>query len=324
MIKKGKWRRRNILREEEDIANLDLLMDDPMLNDESLALSKTALIRLNSTWYFYHSLTGDKDKAFLFARKVMETYGNPSSVPSFYLGSYLGAVNNYCNACYYGKKYPAFLEGLERLKSFPSKQGQFPMRVFERAARFELLYLIKMGEFERGLEVLPEVLQGLKKHAKQMARESRIVMYINIGHIYFAAGHHDEAIDWLNRLIDESQDEFRIDLQILARILILMSYYESGQDRLLESVLRSTYRFMYNRQKLHQFEAVVLKYLKKLHYSIDRQHQIELFTALKEELLEVMKNSAEAGIMEYFDFISWLTSKIEGRGFGEVVREQAR
>ena len=45
---------------------------------------------------------------------------------------------------------------------------------------------------------------------------------------------------------------------------------------------------------------------------------------VKEELVEITKDDFERKALEYFDFISWLESKIEGRVFAEVVREKAK
>ncbi len=43
---------------------------------------------------------------------------------------------------------------------------------------------------------------------------------------------------------------------------------------------------------------------------------------LKNELTIVFENKDEKKIIAFFDYISWITSKIENRSFAEVVRDR--
>ena len=49
---------------------------------------------------------------------------------------------------------------------------------------------------------------------------------------------------------------------------------------------------------------------------------MEGFRELKEELEILAEDEYEKGAFEYFDFISWLESKIQGSDFEEVVQEE--
>ena len=57
---------------------------------------------------------------------------------------------------------------------------------------------------------------------------------------------------------------------------------------------------------------------------ISKEKQILAFRKLKTELEEIVKDPFEKRALEYFDFISWLESKIDNRPFAEVVREKAK
>ena len=47
-----------------------------------------------------------------------------------------------------------------------------------------------------------------------------------------------------------------------------------------------------------------------------------LFKELKTDLLNITKNQFEAKVMDHFDFISWLESKIENKPFVEILKEK--
>ena len=48
------------------------------------------------------------------------------------------------------------------------------------------------------------------------------------------------------------------------------------------------------------------------------------FKKFKEELLELFKDSYESKVQDYFDFLSWVDSKIEGKSFAEVVQRKVQ
>jgi hypothetical protein len=48
------------------------------------------------------------------------------------------------------------------------------------------------------------------------------------------------------------------------------------------------------------------------------------FIELRHDLLLLKKDAYEAGAFNYFDFISWLESKIQRRSFAEIVQEKSK
>ncbi|MBI4946997.1 MAG: hypothetical protein HY840_11430 [Bacteroidetes bacterium] len=58
--------------------------------------------------------------------------------------------------------------------------------------------------------------------------------------------------------------------------------------------------------------------------SIDRKKRSAAFQELKTNLLKLMKDPMEKAVMEEFDFLSWVESKIQNKTFAEVVREKAK
>ena len=51
---------------------------------------------------------------------------------------------------------------------------------------------------------------------------------------------------------------------------------------------------------------------------------IEAFKKLKTEIENITKNPFEKQAIDYFDFISWIESKIENRSFAEIVKEKVK
>ena len=54
-----------------------------------------------------------------------------------------------------------------------------------------------------------------------------------------------------------------------------------------------------------------------------RKEKTELFRELKKQLLLLADSPSEKQSFDYFDYLSWVESKIENRSFLEIVRKTA-
>ena len=76
----------------------------------------------------------------------------------------------------------------------------------------------------------------------------------------------------------------REDIHSFGQILNLFIHYELGNDKLLEYIVKSTYRFLLKRKRLFKVESVILRFLKKYPNWITNQELLKGFSELKEEL----------------------------------------
>ena len=54
----------------------------------------------------------------------------------------------------------------------------------------------------------------------------------------------------------------------------------------------------------------------------DKKEFIHSFKELKKTLIETSKYPFENSIFQYFDFISWVESKIENKSFTEIIKSK--
>jgi hypothetical protein len=67
-------------------------------------------------------------------------------------------------------------------------------------------------------------------------------------------------------------------------------------------------------------EAMLLEFIRQAPKLDTREKLKAGYRELKEKLLALRNKPFENNLFLYFDFISWLEGKIEGKPFGEVVR----
>jgi hypothetical protein len=147
--------------------------------------------------------------------------------------------------------------------------------------------------------------------------------------LFFGANFLKNSLRWLNKVLNDNESNLRQDVYSFARLFSLVIHYELENYDLLDYMVKSTGRFYQKRRKEYgieyKFEGIFLKYIKKLAKASDnKDKQLTIFTNLKAEMQIVVTEKYEKVALNYFDFISWVDSKIESRPFMEIKREKSK
>ncbi|MBI2271000.1 MAG: hypothetical protein HYU69_11705 [Bacteroidetes bacterium] len=139
--------------------------------------------------------------------------------------------------------------------------------------------------------------------------------------IYFILGDYSQALIWVNKLMNESMKDSRIDRLGMGKLLLIVVHYEKQNMDMLESLIRSSERFMKKKGVFYEFERVFLSFFRRgLYIKGQTKENKGTFIELRKKLQKILTKSNDNFILEYFDFISWLESKIENRPFADVVK----
>ena len=147
-----------------------------------------------------------------------------------------------------------------------------------------------------------------------------LVLNYKFAMLCFGGGEYGRCIDYLRRIID-STTNLRYDLQCYARLLHLLAHYELGNDSLMESLTKSTYRFMARLKNLTAIEEAIFRFLRRSLPLSPRQLQPE-FVQFLEEIKHLEKNRFQTRAFAYLDIISWLESKVQRKSMAEIVRSK--
>ena len=115
----------------------------------------------------------------------------------------------------------------------------------------------------------------------------------------------------------------RQDLLCYSRLLRLIAHYEDGQDGNLEELIRNTFRFLIKMDDLHQVQAEIIVFLRKLKHILPSE-LTEAFKDLHKNLKELENHPYEKRSFLYLDIISWLESKITGKGIHIIIQDKAK
>ena len=131
-----------------------------------------------------------------------------------------------------------------------------------------------------------------------------------------------DALRWLNKILNDT-DSAREDIHSMARILNLVVHFEIGNMETLPYAIQSSERFLSKRNRLYGLEKLMLKSFRKISRTDNPKRQKEIFMHLKNEIHSSKDEPAIKTAYEYFDFMSWINSKLNNEKMADIVKRLA-
>ena len=281
---------------------------------------------LYKSYLWYSFLIQDFLGCYKYSKKWVDLFHeHPGMIklnPVFFLNGY----QNLLEALFFIKQHEKFKETLASLIGITKEEG-FPKDdnvqslIFLYVGSNKLNAHFMEGTFKEGLPLIPETLEGLHKHKTRIDEHHVMVFYYKIASLYFGIGEHQKCIEFLNKIISNKSLQMREDLLCFSRILNLVAHYEAGLDYNLESLIKSTYKFLIKMEDLYLVQKEMIKFLKQLG-EIYPQEIKNAFKELHAKLKVFEEDPYERRAFLYLDVLSWLESRIENKSVETIIRRK--
>ena len=318
-IKNGLARNLNDEKEVENYFHSHLLQEikDPEGFYEKLYFHQSycwyAFIRQDYLIYYRHT------------QKWVDLFVERPRMMQIETGNYIKGLHNLLNAHFNLRNYTGFERTLLLFEEF-SKSDVVKLNDNNKIQVFVYLYIAKInqhfleGTFKEGLMIVDEITRQLDEYNLFLDQHRTLIFYYKIASLYFGAGDFDNAIHYLNKIINWKVT-LRNDLQCYARLLHLIAHYEVGNFQLLEYLIKTVYRFMAKMQNLSHVEEEIFKFLRKSFYMSAKKLKPE-FEKLLNTIKQFEASKFETRAFVYLDIVSWLESKIDEKPLYEIIREK--
>jgi len=271
-------------------------------------------------WYAF--IRQDFLMYYRYSRKWVSLFHDEKKMIPVETGHYIKGFHTLLNAHFDLRNFRAFRETLAVFEAFANSEAANLHDTF-RVTSFVYIYSARLnwhlmtGTFTEGLLLVPAVEERLEEYSRYIDRHRVLVFNYKIASLYFGNGDFKVSIDYLHKIINDPSD-LRTDLQCYARLLHLIAHYELGNEEILESLIKSVYRFMARMHNLTLIEEEVFKFLRKSFYVSLETLKPELEIFLK-QVKRFEKDRFETRSFAYLDVISWLESKVHQRPMNEIL-----
>lgn len=262
---------------------------------------------------------------YRYAQKWIDLFDEDPIMINVETGHYIKGFHNILNAHFDLRNYKGFALALQRFKEFAATPVANHHENF-KVQTFIYLYTAKInqhfmhGTFREGLEEVPYIEDKLKEYALYFDNHRVLVFNYKIATLYFGSGDYATCIDYLHRIINNNVD-LRYDIQCYARLLYLLAHYELGNFDIMDSLIKSAYRFMKKLETVTVIEEELFKFL-RVSFKLSRRELKPGLEQLLQKIKQFEKSRFETRSLAYLDIISWLESKVYEKPMSTILHEK--
>jgi hypothetical protein len=285
----------------------------------------------NKTFYYdifvgYYSFVRDFENYYKFLNENVKLYNeNPTEIKKR-RGNYILLIHNHLSGCLYLKKFEEYRKSIEEYKKYIKglkKLSEYDKLLDILVRKHEILYYNARGEFYDGVEFITSYMPELNKVVDVFDQRELNFIYYSSAMNYFGAGKYKEAQYYLNLILNSGEPDQRKELFLSSKLMSIIINYELENTEYLDSLIRSTYRYLMSRKIEYKFENFVISFFKRVLNKITKDELFELFDESIYKINKLMKDPYEVSGAIYFDYVSWLESKLNNKEYGDIVREKA-
>lgn len=312
-------------RNQKDVVAIKTFFENkmPTYNEKELGFYEKLYLYQSYCWYGF--ILYDLLMYYRYAQKWHDLFDDYPSMKATETSQYIRGFHNLLSAHFMLGNYIKFDKVLNAFETFnQSTIGQLNTNAAMQG--FVYLYISKInkylqeGNFKEGIALIPSIEQQLEAYSLQLDSHRILIFYYKFACLYFGDANYDKAIKYLQKIINWKVS-LRNDVQCYARLLHLLAHYELDNFIILESLIKSIYRFMANMNNLSVVEEEIFKFIRKS-FSLSPNKLINEFKALKDRFVTYESNVLEKRSLMYLDVISWLESKIENVPIQVVIKRK--
>ena len=310
-----------------ELNRLKKLIIHPLLANEKKAISFKAKCTFLNTHAIYTRTIGNNAQSYLFRKKLVALIESSPEKVRTNRTTYLNSLSNLMRILIVTKKYSEFLEVAKKTRNIFSVSESETISVFAVTYGLELAMYRDTGQFEKGIELIRQIEPLLEKYKRKLRKNDVLVFHRDISWIFFGANQFRKALWWTNKTLNDNDDAIELETNkyfiISTRIFSMIIHFELGNHDFLEHLVKATYHFL-AKLKGHKVEMAILYFMEKFPNINTQQALTKEFIMLKEECISLLKDPLQQPAFLYFDYVSWIESKIENKSFAEIVRKKAK
>lgn len=279
---------------------------------------------LYRAYYWYSYLTYDFANCTRYAEKWVSLF-ELEKMDTKRRSAFLKGLNRLLQSAFRADDVVYFDKYYDRMLSFDQEESPtlasntaLLLTKYKAIQLFNSIFL--HADFHERSEMVEKTLEAVEVHRDFMDRHTQLIIYYKAAIYFFAIDDYERALEMVNRVIND-KGNLRSDLKSFARIVRLIIFYEQADEERLERKVRTAYAYLKVHENLGEFQVAILDFIKALGTYYPQEIK-KGFSGLKSHLELLKEDRFQSKPLLYFDVISYLDAKIEGKSFVEVVKRK--
>lgn len=314
------------IKTEKDKTQIEIFEKE--LNETGKPLTLNAkLFHLNTLGLIYR-LKNEQEQALDIRKKIIKLLKGEPHIIKDYPTRMLISLYNIIITLFEQKKFSESAAYVNELAKMVS--GLPPKYHYKRYSTFAFMFHLVL--LSKTLRSKTEVIALLEKSEKELPdlwkyflHHDLVTVHYAYTLLWFTVGDFRKSLRYLNLIVNDPKAEPANPLTYyFSRILNLIIHFELGNFDLLDSQVRSTYRYMSKNKKLYEFQEILIDFVRKiLRKAYEEKELRQEFELLRDLMVKINDKGEQRIYLDYFDLVSWLESKIYQRNMFEIITEKS-
>jgi len=313
-------------KNESDIQEVQKYFDDniPEVNLESLNFYEQLYFHQCHVWF--NTIIQNFPNCYKHANSWIDLFKNNPEMAKRQPVQFIKGYHNLLSALFHLQYYSRFCSVLSELEDLQYNE-EIVKDLNTQVLVFKFLFSSRAnkhfmeGSFDEGVKLIPELLAKLDEYSTKIDAERLLLFYYKIATLYFGSGDNENAIHYLNKIVNFKEVNLREDIHCFARILNLIAHFDAGQDHQLEYQIKSTFQFIGKMNDQQAVQKEIFQFLRKSGKIKPNELKKE-FQLLHDRIAVYKDHISERRPFLYLDILSWLKSKIENRPVQQIMQEK--
>lgn len=295
-------------KNEIELSEINRLYEQP----KGVFIGKEPFKAINSshgTDTLYYYAIGNPDKATDSKINQLNTYLENDVMRNLNYKNFLLVYANVLSLLYNSKQTHLFQKYYNKLPEYFQKNSSFPYLEKEIIFAHGLSLYKLQNDWEGGKIFSESIEEEIDVISEKLSLIRLSDIQFNAAICCFWAKDFRSSIKWINKILINPKIESRLYLYCYSRIIQIILHTELNNVDLLKSLSTSTYKYLYKKNKIYEFEEVILKHLKFFLKTKSKAERKKMYRNLFNDLQILSKDKIKSQAMEHFDYLKWLGEK---------------
>lgn len=293
-----------IIRDSNELKKYEQLLQHPLIktiNKKSSYESTYNFYVLNSVLY---RLLKNQEKSEEYRKKLVDYLEQFPHIIKENPIHYLSGLHNLLMHFLVVKEYNLVEEYLEKVKAFNATSAREKMAVLDMLCLFELGYYNETKQYEKAIGFVNQIFETNSNIKTLLNSEHFYLVQFHAALAHFKRGNYKIALTWINKVINLTPKNLRVDVKAATYVLNLITHYELSNYDLLPYLTKLTLGFLAQNKMLNPIDELFISMFKNINTNTNKKLT---FIKVSNEIDQLqVKNT----FIDDINYEKWLIDKI--------------
>lgn len=296
-----------IIRDNKEQLVYDKLLKNPLLVDINNAKSNQAKYGYYVLNSVIKRMVGELEESEKYRKNLLTFLESKPYLIQENPIHYIAAIHNILMNCLVVGDYELYEKTIKKLKDHDFKMPHERAYVFSTLCLFELGYYTERKEYDNAIKFVETTLSNYNELSGLLNMEHEFLLHYNAGLAQYHRGEYNQALKWINKVINLTSKDLRVDVKASAYLLNILIHYDLGNNDILSYLLKSTITFLKQNKMFRKIDQVFLSIFANIPLKSDKKETIIHLTS---KLQEMNKVKDKATIILDINYFEWIQNRI--------------